>query len=314
MGSRGSAVPDGLRLLGLDIGGSASRARLVESGRVTSEVVTSSASLPAAGQDAAQSAFAEMLAGLPLDPARPLDAIGAGSAGLSIPGTREFLLDQLVPLTRPGAVTIVSDAMLVLPAAELAAGVAVICGTGSVAVGSDSGRSVQVGGWGYLLGDEGGGYWIVRETLRVLLRRRDQGCPPGPLGGALLAATGATDVSDLQRLFYEQPHRPRDWSRLAPLVLGSTDPVVTGIVGRAADAVAVLAAAAARDMGWTGPDWPVPPAVVLAGGLMADAMFAATASHAVRTALPAADVRVLADEPVAGAIRLAALTADPAGS
>ena len=341
-GSRGEAVPAefavpaGLRLLGLDIGGTHSRARLWDAGRVAAEVRAPSASLPAAGHDAARAALDELLAGLRLDPAYPVDAICAGSAGLSVPGTREFLLEHLAPLARPAAVIIVSDARLVLPAAGLVAGVAVICGTGSVAVGTDGGRSAQAGGWGYLLGDEGGGYWVARETLRVLLRRRDQGCPLGLLGGALLAATGAADVSDLQRLFYQQPHRPRDWSQLAPLVLASTDPAVAGITGRAADSVAALAAAAARDLDSMagGPaksadpavrqraaaganprqDRPAPPAVVLAGGLMANAMFAGAASTAVRTALPDADVRVLADEPVAGAIRLAALAARRAPS
>lgn len=310
----GPGARDGLRLLGIDIGGTNSRARLRQSGRVTTEVKGPSASVPAVGLDAASAALGELLAGLRLDPAHPVDAICAGSAGVSVPGTREFLLEQLVPLARPGAVTIVSDAMLVLPAASLTAGVAVICGTGSVAVGADGERSVQVGGWGYLLGDEGGGYWIARETLRVLLRRRDQGCPAGPLASALLAATGASDVGDLQRLFYRQPHRPRDWSQLAPLVLASTDPAVAGIVGRAADAVAALAAAAVRDLAALAGETAPPLAVVLAGGLMANALFAETASHAVRTALPAADVRVLEDEPVAGAIRLAALAAGLADS
>ena len=135
-----------------------------------------------------------------------------------------------------------------LPAAGLTDGVAVICGTGSVAVGSFAGRMVQIGGWGYLLGDEGGGYWVVREALRVLLDRRDQARPPGQLGGELLAATGSENLAALHRLVYEQPHRPSGWARHAGLVLDSADPAAAAIAARAADAVAGLAAAATREL------------------------------------------------------------------
>ena len=202
------AEPDGPRLLGIDIGGTRSRARLCTGGQITAESQGPSASLPAAGRDQAEAALRGLLDDLKLDPAEQLDAICVGSAGLSVPGAREFLHEQLAPLTRPGALAIVTDIQLVLPAAGLTEGVAVICGTGSVAVGSHGGRTVQVGGWGFLLGDEGGGYWVVREALRVLLDRRDHGVAPGELGDQLLAAIGAKDLAALHRLVYQQPHRP----------------------------------------------------------------------------------------------------------
>jgi hypothetical protein len=49
--------------------------------------------------------------------------------------------------------------------------------------------------------------------------------------------------------------------------------------------------------------------VVLGGGLLGNAAFRDAASNAVAQILPGADVRVPADEPVAGAVRLAALAA-----
>jgi glucosamine kinase len=294
------AEPDGLRLLGIDIGGTRSRARLCTGGQVTAESQGPSASLPAAGRDQAAAALAGLLHDLKLDQAQKLDAICAGSAGLSVPGAREFLSDQLAPLTRPGALTIVTDIQLVLPAAGRTEGVAVICGTGSVAVGSHDGRTVQVGGWGFLLGDEGGGYWVVREALRVLLDRRDHGRAPGELGDQLMAATGANDLAALHRLVYQQPHRPSEWARHASLVLDSADPAATAIAARAADAAASLAAAAVREL-----DSPRGLPVVLAGGLLGNAAFRDAARKAVAQAVPEAEVTVLTDEPVAGAIQLA---------
>jgi glucosamine kinase len=294
------AEPDGPRLLGIDIGASRSRVRLSVGEQLIAESQGPSASLPAAGQEQAGAALTGLLNDLKLDQTQQLDAICAGSAGLSVPGAREFLHEHLAPLTQPGALTIVTDVQLVLPAADLTDGVAVICGTGSVAVGRHDGRTVQVGGWGFLLGDEGGGYWVVREALRVLLDRRDYDRPYGELGDQLLKATGATDLAALRRLIYQQPHRPASWARHASLVLDTPDPAAAAITTRAAEAVAALATAATREL-----DPPISLPVVLAGGLLAHQAFRRAACQAVAQALPTAQVTVLADEPVAGAIRLA---------
>ena len=301
-----------LRLLGIDIGGTQSRARLWAGGRIAAESRAPSASLPAAGRQAARAALTALLAGVGVDGAQPLDAICVGSAGLSVTGVREFLREQLAPFTRPGAVVIVSDVMLVLPAAGLDAGVAVICGTGSVAVGSFADRTVQVGGWGYLLGDGGGGYWIVREALRVLLARRDQGRPVGDLGTQFMSATGSDDLATLHRRYYEQPHFPSTWARHATLVLDSPDPAAATIAARAGQAVAGLAWEAASKL-----DSPLDLPVVLAGGLLGNAAFRRAAYDALALTLPGAQVSVLDDEPVAGAVRLAGQAAarglSPAG-
>ena len=57
--------------------------------------------------------------------------------------------------------------------------VVVIAGTGSVAVSfTEEGKRIvelaRVGGWGWLLGDEGGGYDVGRETLRQILLTNDK--------------------------------------------------------------------------------------------------------------------------------------------
>jgi glucosamine kinase len=287
------------RVLGLDIGGSQSRAQLSVDGEVIAESQASSASVVAAGAARAGAALARLLAGLPLDPAHRLDAVCAGAAGDSVPLTRQFLTSNLAPLTRSGTVLVVSDAMLVLPAAGLRDGIAIICGTGSIAVGSYQGTATAYGGWGYLLGDEGSGYWIARAAIRALLDRRDRGVPAGVLGQRLLSATGAADVAQLQELFYDQP-RPRHWAAHAPLVLDSADDAVTGITGEAASALAGLAASAAERL--AAPPW-LP--VVLAGGLFGHGGLEAAVRAAVVRARPGSDVRTLSAPPVTGAVRLA---------
>ena len=57
-------------------------------------------------------------------------------------------------------------------------GIVVLAGTGSAAYGVNrAGDALLVGGWGYLLGDEGSGYWIGAEALRLLARA--SGSAPG---------------------------------------------------------------------------------------------------------------------------------------
>jgi len=144
----------------------------------------------------------------------------------------------------------------------------------------------------------------VREAIRTLLSRRDNGRPPGELGVQLLAATGAADLPALHRRFYAQPHLPGSWARHAGLVLASADADAVAVAAHAADAVAGLAASAMRKL-----DAPVSLPVVLGGGLLANAAFREATCNAVARTLPGADVQVLAGEPVAGAVRLAALAA-----
>jgi glucosamine kinase len=287
------------RVLGLDIGGTRSRAQLCVDGTVVAESKAASASLVAVGAARAKAALTDLLAQLPLDPLRRLDAVCVGSAGASVPATRKFLTEHLAPLTRSGQVMIVKDAALILPASGLDAGIALICGTGSVAVGRYRGRQVQSGGWGYLLGDEGSGYWMVRAALRVLLDRRDRGVPLGGLGDRLLAATGTCDIGALHELFYAET-RPRHWAGYAPLVLSSADPSAAAITAAAADALAGLAVSAAGRLG-------APPGlpVVLSGGLFRQAELETAVRIAIEEARPGSDMRVLARPAVAGAVRLA---------
>jgi N-acetylglucosamine kinase-like BadF-type ATPase len=119
-----------------------------------------------------------------------------------------FLAERFAAVVPSGRIGICNDAVLVVPAAGLADGLGVVAGTGAVGVGLAGGTVVQVGGWGYLLGDEGSGYWTVREAVRRVLRPADAGLAGGPLRSALLAATGAADVPELLDVLYREPAPP----------------------------------------------------------------------------------------------------------
>jgi len=293
-------------VVGLDIGGTHSRARLARDGHTVAEADVGSASLTAAGAQRAHTALAELAARLGLAELGPVDAICVGSAGSGSTDARNFLTQALAPLTRSGTVLVVNDARLVLPAAGLDEGIALIGGTGSTAVGVAAGRVVRAGGWGYLLGDEGSGYWTVRAAVRELADRQDRGVELGELGRGLLAATGAHDVPDLVQRFYDHPN-PDGWARHAGEVLDSVDPAAEVILAHTADELATLVDTAAARL-HSAADLPV----VLAGGLLTGYAPLARAVRArVHATLPDAPVSTLTEPPVAGAVRLAEAAAAP---
>ena len=83
------------------------------------------------------------------------------------------------------------------------AGVIVIAGTGSVAYGEDGhGRELLVGGWGYLMGDEGSAYWIALQALSAATKCSDGRGPKTSLLHDLPRAVGCGDLRALQSLLY----------------------------------------------------------------------------------------------------------------
>lgn len=97
---------------------------------------------------------------------------------------------------------------------DLADGIAVIAGTGSIALGVRNGASMRCGGWDYLLGDEGSGGWIGKEALRAFTRQSDGRDQRGPLYHALKRELGLIDDFDIIRFAQDHLH---DRTRIASL-------------------------------------------------------------------------------------------------
>lgn len=283
-------------VLGLDIGGSKTHG-LLDSPAGICEALAGSANLASVG---AIEAGRQLDAVLDRLDARDVTAVCAGAAGVDTPDGAARLRDLLAQRLPDAAIRVVHDSELILAAAGLDAGIAVIAGTGSVAWGRrDDGTTARAGGWGYLLGDEGSGYWVAREAVRHALRGVDR-CKPNRLGQQLAADCGLQHPDQLLDHFYAQPNR-RYWAGRAHVVFelaAASDEHARSIVAAAADALADLARNVARRLDWTGP-------VVLAGGL---AVHQPTLQAAVRTRLATdghTDVRVLDVDPVRGAVALA---------
>ncbi|MEJ5251063.1 MAG: hypothetical protein HPY54_07860 [Chthonomonadetes bacterium] len=84
-----------------------------------------------------------------------------------------------------------------------APGAVVIAGTGSVAYGmNELGETAAVGGWGYLMGDEGSAYWIALQALNVCTRAEDGRIPNTWLKRAILTHFGLDSLRALHQRIY----------------------------------------------------------------------------------------------------------------
>jgi N-acetylglucosamine kinase-like BadF-type ATPase len=128
--------------------------------------------------------------------------------------------------------------------------VALIAGTGSLALGTDGlGGEVVVGGWGHALGDEGSGYDLGRRGVIAALRAADGRSVPTTLLPMLLAAWGIGEPADIVGRVYGT--HPADLAAIAPLVFQAAwqgDRAAQRIVARGAAELARCALAAATKL------------------------------------------------------------------
>jgi len=126
-------------------------------------------------------------------------------------------------------------------------GVIAIAGTGSMAFGRNrEGKTARAGGWGYVFGDEGGGFDLVRQALRAALRFEEGWGPKTALREALASSAGATSANDLLHRFYTDTY-PRErvaaFSKLVDRVARDGDAVAREILLAGAQQLATIAGA-----------------------------------------------------------------------
>ncbi|KLU07144.1 N-acetylglucosamine kinase [Rhodopirellula islandica] len=143
------------------------------------------------------------------------------------------------------SLTVVDDALPVLyAAAEDGVGIALISGTGSLALGRNTeGETARCGGWGSLLGDEGSGYQISLAALRAVVRADDGRGPTTQLHQRLLEHHGITTASELIPILYTDSNNRVQIASLAPLVFevaGSGDSVAQQILDQASTDLAEM--------------------------------------------------------------------------
>jgi glucosamine kinase len=292
-------------IIGLDIGGTKTRGIRFEDGVAVADESAGSSNVQNVTREEAALNLADLFSRIG---GGHVSYVYAGAGGLDTDDDAAALAALIEPHVPGARITVVHDSRLLLAAGGAATGVAVIAGTGSAAWGRNSaGDEARAGGWGYLLGDEGSGYWLGREAVRHSLRRMNQGLPVDQLTAALLAACGVDDPNRLIALFHSPETGRRFWAQQARLVV---DAAAAGhapsrqLLDQAGKDLADLAAQSLRKLGIDGP-------VILGSGLGMNVVPLQEAFRKYLAAEGVTDVRVLDQDPVFGVLKL---VADRSGS
>ncbi|MFF3066104.1 BadF/BadG/BcrA/BcrD ATPase family protein [Oerskovia sp. NPDC057915] len=191
------------------------------------------------------------------------------------------------------------------------AGAVVAVGTGTIALGTDlAGTWQRVDGWGHLLGDLGSASWIGAHGLRAALAAHDRRSTGGsrPLLAAATARFGPAPTWPAQ--LYTRPDRAQVLGSFTPDVAAAAaagDPAAVQILTEAGRHLAESLAAALVPG--------LPPLAAATGGVLA-AGPSLTGALARRFAAlrPDAELVPSAGTPLDGALHLARLLAEGAGS
>ncbi|HEY3991144.1 MAG TPA: BadF/BadG/BcrA/BcrD ATPase family protein [Acidobacteriaceae bacterium] len=164
--------------LGLDAGGTSTRAALADDKRVLGRAKNGSIKVmrvSAAQAEANLRALLDEVAGSSGVAIVEVASTCVGIAGVTISTVTGWIWQTLGPMLR-GDLVVCGDVEIALDAAFPGeAGVLVMAGTGSNTLGRTSaGELLTVGGWGPLLADEGSGHWIGLRALRAAIREHDE--------------------------------------------------------------------------------------------------------------------------------------------
>ena len=223
-------------ILGIDGGGTHTRASIVQGERVLAHAESGSIKRLRVGAEAAEANLRALLkdayakAGV-----NGVRAASVGVASVSMPGTTEWITAVFNDFGVERS-EVVGDEVIALDAAFRGGpGILQIAGTGSNTIGrAPDGSRESAGGWSSHLGDEGSGYWIGVNSLRRALHALDREQPTQILE-KIGEIWGTPKLDDLVNLGDSTPGP--DFAALAPAInelADAGDPVAKETLAQAA--------------------------------------------------------------------------------
>ncbi|MCZ2401680.1 N-acetylglucosamine kinase [Paenarthrobacter sp. Z7-10] len=275
--------------LAVDAGGTSTRAVLVDvSGRCLGYGQAGAGNPVSRGIEGALASLEHAVRaamGAAGSPAEGCASAVVAMAGASVHSTPGPLAERLRRLGLKGGVVIDADLLAMFFSGTYQPdGYALVAGTGAVAARIEAGRLGAVAdGTGWLLGDDGSGYWIGHHVVRAVVAALDGRGPKTALTSALLTALALDPAGvgrhqgrpeTVQRLIHElYALRPVELSRFAPLAFAAAEDDVAGLIlDRAAAALAGTLAAVT--------DGAVPGPVVFGGSILTRGVRVAAAVEA----------------------------------
>ncbi len=308
--------------LGIDGGGTATRALLCdERGRVLGTGRGGVANhLHTGWEGAADSVHAATVgafAAAGLTPA-PCAAVFLGMAATASDAARahwrQIAADRGLAAD-PAAIGVDHDIRIAL-AGGLAGrpGIALIAGTGSSCYGRTAdGATWQAGGWGSILDDGGGGYWLGLRAVGAAIRAQDSRGPATALHAHILDRLQVSNLREIVARLHDGTLVRHEMARLAEDVLTCAvagDAAAQELLARGAAELATMVRAVAGKLFAA-----AAPQVVFAGSTATAPGFAPLITAAIAREVPTARVVPAELPPVAGAtllaLDLAGVTATP---
>ena len=186
-------------------------------------------------------------------------------------------------------------------------GIVVNAGSGSSVTGRRGERIERAGGWGHILGDTGGGYFLSIEALRLILREYDLHRGEMQFSAKILHALSLNNLDELVR--WAQTADKMEIAMLTPVVFEAAaggDARVNEIVEEGARALCEYTEAVASRLHLLAPK------VALTGGLFyRDSIYTHAFRRRLKKNLPDARITIAERPPGFGAAWLAAETNDP---
>jgi N-acetylglucosamine kinase-like BadF-type ATPase len=223
-------------VLGIDGGGTRTRASIVEGERVLAHAESGSIKRLRVGakasEDNLRALLKEVYAQAGVSGVR---AASVGVASASMPGVKEWIAEVLLAFEAERT-EVVGDEVIALDAAfHGGPGILQIAGTGSNTIGrAPDGSRESAGGWSSRLGDEGSGYWIGVNSIRRALHAYDREQPTQILD-KVGEIWGTPNLKALINLGDSTPGP--DFAALAPAISElalAGDPVAQAVLAQAA--------------------------------------------------------------------------------
>ncbi len=293
-------------VLGIDAGGTKTRALLAdETGRVIAGAHGDGANLRTHGELEVEKVLHSVIETAEAQAGFRAEALALGIAGADRPEDHAVLRDILRRIGFKNRVVVANDARIALVAGSaLRVGLALVCGTGSIAWGRNArGEIARAGGWGWHLGDEGSGFWIGEHAIRDVLRATDGRGPTTLLEKPLFEHFGIERPEQIVRALYDRDYPRHQVAMFAVRVAEAAargDAVAGRILSAASEELVLAAGSVIRRLELE----QAPYDVVLSGGTFA-ALPALEESVRGRLATPRARLLRLEEEPAMGAVKLA---------
>jgi N-acetylglucosamine kinase-like BadF-type ATPase len=295
-------------VLGIDAGGTKTVCLVAdEQGRVLGSARGPGANLATLGELEVEKVLHEVMEQAMLGQSGAPAVICLGIAGVDRAEDAAIIRSIMRRIGNKAPVLVVNDALIALEAgAGDGPGIVLIAGTGSICYGrNERGQAARAGGWGYILADEGSGWWMGQRAIQAVMRQADGRGPATSLTSRVLAHFGVTDASMLVfEVYYHDPRR-RLIAGLGPALQASVDEgdaVAREIVADAAGELALAARSVAEKLEMRGAQFPL---VLSGGAFRVVTSLLADLTSRVAEVVPRGQPRLLDVEPAMGAVRLA---------